>query len=119
MPISAPRQCKHHGCGALVTDGTSRCSRHKLEQWAKRPEVKRQTGRALQRKREELFRREPLCRSCRQNGHTTLATVRDHIKPLAEGGTDDDDNIQPLCSDCHDVKSKDERLRARGGGKRF
>jgi len=116
MPTSAPRQCKHHGCGVLVKDGTSRCAAHKLAQWVKRPEVKRMTGRALQRARHALFNREPLCRECASKGYTVPATQRDHIKPLTEGGSDDDDNIQPLCDACHDVKSKAERLRARQGG---
>ena len=117
MPISAPRPCKQPGCSTLVRDGSARCSAHKLQQWVKRPEVKRQSGRALQRKRAELFAREPLCRLCAANGFVTIAALRDHIVPLAEGGADDDDNIQPLCRACHDEKSMAERLRARGVSK--
>ena len=83
----------------------------------KRTDYKRQSGRALQRKRDELFGREPLCRSCKAKGFVTIATLRDHIKPLAEGGTDEDDNVQPLCEPCHDEKSMAERIRARGGVK--
>lgn len=117
MPVSAPKPCKHAGCAVLVRDGSERCAAHKLQPWAKRADVKRQSGRALQRKRSELFAREPLCRVCSAKGFVTIATLRDHIKPLAEGGTDDDDNIQPLCVDCHDEKSMAERLRARGVSK--
>ena len=35
----------------------------------------------------------------------TLATQRDHIKPLAEGGADDHTNEQGLCDECHEDKS--------------
>jgi len=44
---------------------------------------------------------EPLCRMCRDKGITRAATTPDHIKPLALGGTDTDDNIRCLCADCH------------------
>jgi 5-methylcytosine-specific restriction protein A len=69
------------------------------------------TGRALQRARESLFKREPLCRPCKSKGYVTRATIRDHIKPLAEGGTDTDDNIQPICTPCHTEKTQAESRR--------
>lgn len=88
---------------------------HKRAAWAPaRSEVKRTTGRRLQAQRAALFEREPLCRECRAQGFTTIATVRDHIVPLAEGGQDDDSNIQPLCDDCHTEKTMAEALRGRG-----
>lgn len=42
-----------------------------------------------------------------------MATQRDHIVALEEGGTDDDSNVQGLCKACHDVKSKAESQRGR------
>jgi 5-methylcytosine-specific restriction protein A len=87
---------------------------HKVKAWAKPVDaVKRKTGRALQRQRAELFAREPECRACAAKGLFTLAKIRDHIKPLEEGGQDVDANIQPLCIPCHDAKTKTES--ARGG----
>ena len=74
-------------------------------------QVKRTTGRKLQAQRAALFGREPLCRECAKHGFTTRAVKRDHIVPLTEGGTDSDDNIQPLCDPCHDIKSEHERQR--------
>jgi 5-methylcytosine-specific restriction protein A len=70
-------------------------------------------GRELQRRRAKLFAREPLCRLCKAHGRVTAATIRDHIKPLAEGGTDADSNIQPLCLDCSDAKTAAESARGR------
>ncbi len=112
MPTAAPRPCTHPGCGRLVHDGSGRCALHPKAAWAKSPAAaKRITGRALQRLRAELFAREPLCRACVALGVVRLATERDHIVPLEEGGRDDEANVQPLCIDCHDTKSKAERAR--------
>lgn len=60
--------------------------------------------------------REPLCVECKKLGLVTLATQRDHVIPLAEGGLDDDTNEQGLCEPCHEAKSLAEALRARRGG---
>ena len=112
MPSAAPRPCSHPGCGVLVRDGTGRCPKHPKQSWAKKPTVvKRITGRALQRLRAELFEREPLCRPCWKLGRVTEPTVRDHILSLGEGGLDVEDNVQPICDACHNVKSEAERAR--------
>lgn len=113
MPTSPPKPCTE--CGVLVHDGTQRCSAHKRPKWERRAAYKREAGRPLQRKRAALFAREPLCRACSRAGRVTVATIRDHIKPLAEGGTDTPDNEQPLCDDCHREKTLAEALRGRGG----
>lgn len=112
MPIAAPRPCTHPGCGVLVRDGSGRCAKHPKPQWSKpATATKRITGRKLQAMRADLFARDPLCAECKQQGRVTLATQRDHIKSLAEGGTDTDDNVQGLCADCHEAKSKAESAR--------
>lgn len=113
MPSSPPKPCTV--CGTLVRDGSSRCDKHR-QSWVKVKPTKRITGRRLQAMRAALFTRDPLCAECRRNGRTTLATQRDHIKPLAEGGADDHTNEQGLCDDCHEAKSLAEALRARRGG---
>lgn len=114
MPSAAPKPCSHPGCGVLVRDGSGRCAKHPKPTWQKKPDAaKRLTGRALQRARVDLFTREPLCAECKRQGRVTLATHRDHIVPLEEGGTDTTDNTQGLCIPCHDAKSAAERLRAR------
>ena len=82
--------------------------------WTKGHGVKRRAGRWLQEQREELFRTEPWCRICKAEDRLSLATIRDHIKPLAEGGTDEPNNVQPLCLACSDRKTADEAKRGRG-----
>jgi len=109
---AAPKPCGHPGCGVLVRDGSSRCPKHPKEVWAKSSTpTKRVTGRRLQAMRARLFQESPLCVECELQGRVTLATQRDHITPLAEGGLDDDSNVQALCQTCHEVKSKAESKR--------
>ena len=113
MPIAAPRPCGHTGCRVLAVAG-GRCADHQREAWRKKPvATKRITGRKLQAMRAALFAANPLCVECAQLGRVTLATQRDHIVPLGEGGADDADNVQGLCNECHEGKSLAEALRAR------
>ena len=76
--------------------------------------TQREAGRPWQRKRERLFRSEPLCRICGALGRVSLATEVDHVVPLAEGGSNDDANLQPICGDCHKAKTAEEIRRAGG-----
>jgi len=85
---------------------------HPRPAWTKRADApKRITGRKLQRKRQALFMRQPLCEGCEEQGRVRLATQRDHRIPLAEGGLDDESNEQALCDECHAAKSEAERRR--------
>jgi len=63
--------------------------------------------------RNRLFNEQPLCVLCMKEGRTTVATIRDHIIPLAEGGPDDETNEQPLCQACSDAKTAVEAQRGR------
>lgn len=50
--------------------------------------------------------REPLCRICAKIGLEVPATVVDHDKPIEDGGSKtDSNNLQSLCSGCHNRKS--------------
>jgi 5-methylcytosine-specific restriction protein A len=104
------RLCLEPRCPNLVEKG--RCSAHQaVKAWSSNNESTRIRGRKLQALRADLFNREPLCRECVKAGRTRAATIRDHILPLAEGGTDDGDNIQPLCQACSDTKTQQESRR--------
>ena len=114
MPTAAPRPCTFPACRALVNDGSGRCAAHPKPVWGKRPDAtKRITGRRLQAMRAELFTVNPLCAECERQGLARPAVQRDHIVPLEEGGADDPSNVQGLCLDCHDAKSKIEAARGR------
>jgi 5-methylcytosine-specific restriction protein A len=51
---------------------------------------------------------EPLCRDCMVKGIVRAATTPDHILPLAKGGTDTNDNIRCLCTDCHAKRTSEQ-----------
>jgi 5-methylcytosine-specific restriction protein A len=64
--------------------------------------IERLRGRAGQAQRlRRLKRTNGLCELCRAAGRTRVATVVDHIKPLAHGGSDRDDNTRNLCDEHH------------------
>lgn len=65
-------------------------------------------GRAGVALRKRRLRNEPLCRMCKAENIIRAATVPDHIKPLALGGTDADDNIRCLCAEHHDQVTREE-----------
>ncbi|MDE2901799.1 MAG: HNH endonuclease signature motif containing protein [Chloroflexota bacterium] len=58
--------------------------------------------------RDAVLAREPLCRHCAERGRVVAAVLVDHIIPLPEG-THRVDNLQPLCTRCHAVKTAAER----------
>lgn len=110
MPTAPLRPCPVPRCPNLA----GRCATHPARgpwQTTHGPKPKRMTGRRLQRARASLFAREPLCVLCKAQGRVTVATIRDHIIPLAEGGQDVSSNTQGLCGDCHEAKTQAESQR--------
>lgn len=70
---------------------------------------KRGYGAQHVRLRKQLLAAEPLCRLCLQKNppRTTVATIADHIIPIAKGGAVHDlSNMQPVCAECHDAKTR-------------
>ena len=119
MPARAKSICRAPGCHAL-TDKPGYCARHMHlapKAWENKSEksLSRMGGRARQRARDQLFQSNPLCVHCEREGITRLATERDHIIPLAEGGTEHPSNTQGLCKECHQAKTQQESMRARVG----
>jgi 5-methylcytosine-specific restriction protein A len=68
----------------------------------------RKRGRAGQRDRRQVLDEEPFCRLCLAADRSTLSVVVDHIKRLADGGSDERSNKQALCKPCHDAKTASE-----------
>lgn len=79
--------------------------------WAPTPGQidRRKRGRGGQRDRAQVLDEEPLCRVCLAAGVTSASVVVDHIKRLADGGSDERSNKQGLCKPCHDDKSAAEK----------
>lgn len=57
--------------------------------------------RGVEQRKRRLQRTNYLCEMCEAQGRTELAAVVDHIKPLALGGEDTDENTRNLCDDHH------------------
>lgn len=78
--------------------------------------VERKRGSAGVRDRERIRARDcGLCQECQRHGKTTIGAAVDHIKPLWQGGSDDDENKELLCTPCHDAKTAREAAeRAQG-----
>lgn len=73
--------------------------------------VERKRGSAGVRDRHSIRERDcGLCQVCKRPGY-----IVDHIKPLCEGGSDDDSNKQLICSPCHLEKSAGEAARRAAG----
>jgi 5-methylcytosine-specific restriction endonuclease McrA len=74
-------------------------------------------GSEWRKKRRRIIERDKgLCQPCLRQGRTTLATEVDHKIPKAEGGTDDDENLEAICDQvpfrCHSIKTAKESQRA-------
>lgn len=123
MATAAPKPCGHPGCGVLVRDGTSRCPKHpKANSFADKRRGNRHErgyGTAWDKLRALILARDcGLCQVCAAAGLVTLAHAVDHVKPKAEGGTDDESNLQAICKACHLDKTAEEAKRGidRGWG---
>jgi 5-methylcytosine-specific restriction endonuclease McrA len=77
----------------------------------------RQRGRkAVETRRRRLERTHRLCERCACTGRWThlkskrvsIATVVNHIIPLAHGGSDDDENTENLCRPCDLIVTADQ-----------
>lgn len=51
-----------------------------------------------------------ICQACKRVAYGRSGHC-DHIVPLEEGGTDDDDNLRWLCDRCHGRKTRGEQRR--------
>lgn len=63
-------------------------------------------GRPWRRLKEKIHTRDGW--TCLHCGITTMKLELDHIINVAQGGTDDESNLQSLCVECHKVKTQKE-----------
>ena len=113
MTRAAARPCTHPGCGALCTDGTSRCPAHKYDARSERVRREKRGARAYDQRswrdriRPAQLRREPLCRMCMVKGRLSTAREVDHID--GDAWNSDEVNLQSLCKPCHSRKTVAEQ----------
>lgn len=107
------------GCRALVHQG-SRCELHghlntgRFADRARGTRQQRGYGAAWDKQRKRILARDGgLCQPCRRSGTVEQATEVDHVLARAEGGNDQDDNLQAICKRCHQAKTALEATRGR------
>ena len=120
MARQSPKPCAKDRCPALVYDGGGWCEKHKPVEGKFADPYRgsrhaRGYGNEWSRKRLRILERDNhLCQVCLPQSLISLATQVDHIVPRAAAGTEDDDNLQGICVDCHKAKTA---LEGRGGRK--
>jgi len=122
------RHCRAPGCRALHRNANGYCEAHQslakawswqktpgksrpAKVWRKAPGKSGRGGRAWRRLRALVLARDGYlcqCEACRERVMPRVAHEVDHIRPLAEGGTDDLDNLRAINRDCHRVKTRQE-----------
>lgn len=117
MPRLPPKPCTKPGCKAYAAK-RGRCEDHQPEPWKGHGSgASRGYGWAWGRKRERVLKRDGyICQDQRECQGLTKADDVDHIVPKAQGGTDDDHNLQAICTPCHEAKTRGEARRGRQGG---
>ncbi|ENX4469937.1 HNH endonuclease [Enterobacter roggenkampii] len=113
MPKRTPKACRVRGCRSTTTDSSGYCVSHKGEGWRqyKPGQTRQQRGYGTKWEiiRERILKRDNgLCQSHLKQGIVKQASCVDHIIPKAQGGTDDDANLQSLCWACHATKTGKE-----------
>lgn len=111
MPSKPLKPCSHPGCEVLTiqTHCIKHESQHKQERsnWStQKTSTERGYGWTWQKIRKLVMLRDGgLCQSCLANGIIKEAQEVDHILPKAQGGTDEEHNLQALCKPCHQDKT--------------
>ena len=104
MPSSPAKIC--NWCGSAYRNAC-KCTA-KREAIGRPSAAKRGYDRHWRKLRIFIINREPICRICREQ----LTQEIDHIIRKADGGTDDLENLQGLCRECHSNKTaRENRLK--------
>ncbi|TVT77629.1 HNH endonuclease [Acinetobacter colistiniresistens] len=112
------RPCRQYGCPNVVKlrSQNGYCNNHESmrSNWNKRPQragstTERGYGHAWRKLREKVLQRDGyLCVNHYAKGEIVEATDVDHIVSKEKGGTDELDNLQSLCAQCHQEKTAKE-----------
>lgn len=69
---------------------------------------KRLQGRRAVERRRRFLRRHPFCVQCLASGVVSAGEEVDHVVPILKGGADTEENMQTLCRECHEKKTRDD-----------
>ena len=107
MPHKPKRPCRYSGCPKLTDDSSGYCAEHKTlmsrqyNKFGRNYKHAERYGYQWRKLRNYFLSANPLCEMCKREGRYTAATEVHHIKPLADGGTNELENLMPLCKSCH------------------
>lgn len=119
---SVKKLCSAPGCNTIVEGGGYRCPQHLTPTYTPKRQYDHHyhQGKAIYksswwlRLRAAQLAKEPCCQMCAQYGISTPANTVDHIVEISQGGAmDDPDNLQSLCSACHNTKTAKEAVKRR------
>ena len=105
MPRKPKHPCGYPGCPEL-TDKRY-CLKHQrlvnrqYEKYDRDPVTQARYGYAWRKIRYIYTKEHPFCEECLKAGRFVPVEQVHHIRPLAEGGTNDEDNLISLCMSCH------------------
>jgi 5-methylcytosine-specific restriction enzyme A len=85
--------------------GKSRCAEHITSNWDRRPPSKAYSGRWASIARKVLQRDGFICQLAFPGICKRRASQADHITAVAEGGTNELDNLRAVCPPCHRRRS--------------
>ncbi|WP_416046688.1 HNH endonuclease [Cupriavidus basilensis] len=117
MPARPSSICRQAGCGITIAR-PGYCVAHARPAGGWGADAERGTrqqrgyGAEWEQLRKRILRRARglcECAECRALDRVRVAKEVDHIVPKAQGGTDDDDNLQAINIDCHKAKTLRER----------
>lgn len=105
MPRRPKRPCSYPGCPRLTAGRF--CEEHeklearRYERYERDPNTKKKYGREWQKIRKRYVEMHPFCEQCYEHGVLIPVDEVHHKEPLAEGGTNDFENLISLCQPCH------------------
>lgn len=91
---TSTRYCHAH---AFLSSGASRIDRGTTTEQG--------YGTVWQKVRKHHLLEHPLCELCKQAGKVKAAREVHHIKPINQGGGNENSNLQSLCKSCHSAIS--------------
>lgn len=111
MPSKSKKPCAQFGCAALVEIGTSYCTKHKREkykQYIKSDYQKLYNCHRWVKLRKGFLLKNPFCVICGRTGFVSKSTTVDHMVDHKGDLTLfwDVDNMQALCTPCHNRKTR-------------
>lgn len=120
MPVKPKRPCKFRNCPNLTNNPRGYCDLHARQEFSdydkyvRSPESKKRYGYKWRKIRARFLNANPLCEMCKRQGRYTIAAEVHHVKPLSEGGTNDESNLMALCKPCHSAITMTATNRGRG-----